>query len=241
VTIAANQTLTRGEILCRALSTSVTAGGSNSGNGTLTVSAIGLMVVEGAYTAVCTSTSSNGGIFELCCPDGSAVAFASVGVPLVCDDLALTIADGSSDFAVGDTFAITVTGGSYAAYNFAGGLSSPPQFSPSIRRRADQRHRNSPQLKDRQYSMAPRFTSFDTLALRSVAGGTTMRFSRASPSSSSEASFCGAVLILSAKQRHDEIGKRADSPDGGKRRRPTTLSASRRRASTSSRSGARSA
>jgi hypothetical protein len=128
VTIAADQTLTRGEILCRALSTSVTAGGSKSGNGTLTVNAIGLMVVEGAYSAVCTSTSSNAGIFELRRPDGSAVSFASAGVPLVSDDLAITIADGSSAFVVGDSFAITVTGRNYAAY----AINSGPQFAAPV-------------------------------------------------------------------------------------------------------------
>jgi hypothetical protein len=81
VTIAADQTLTRGEILGRALSTSVTAGGGNSGNGTLTVNAIELMVVEGAYSAICTSTSSNAGIFELRRPDGSAVSGISIMNP----------------------------------------------------------------------------------------------------------------------------------------------------------------
>jgi hypothetical protein len=122
VTISINQTVTAGEILCREFASTVTAGGSNSGNGAMTVSLLGLMVVEGDYTATCVATHTNGGRFEIRRPDGSAIGFATVGVPFVSDDLELTVADGSADFHVGDVFTITVFGGECHAYDYASGL-----------------------------------------------------------------------------------------------------------------------
>jgi len=56
---------------------------------------------------------SNAGVFSVTDPDGVALADATVGVPYGGSHIRFTIADGSTDFAVGDGFDVTVgmTGG----------------------------------------------------------------------------------------------------------------------------------
>ncbi len=132
VSIASGQTLVAGEVLFQTLSASATAGGSNHGNGTISVQDVGVDALPGAYSATCTTTRTNGGIFELRDSDGYTLARANVGTPFVSDVLSFTIADGSTDFAIGDTFTFTVAGSaSLAAYDFTADL-SPPQVATAV-------------------------------------------------------------------------------------------------------------
>jgi hypothetical protein len=111
VQIIFGATMTAREIVFATVGTSVSAAGGNVGNGTLAVDAIGKSVLSGIYVAECVSTRANRGIFELRRPNGAVVARMNVGTAAISYDLELTITDGSTDFAVSDTFNITVTMG----------------------------------------------------------------------------------------------------------------------------------
>jgi len=90
--------------------------------GTVTVSAvIGPAAQVGQYRLVCVAASANAGTFQLRAPDGSVVAFNTAlvitvaGGAFTSDHLGITIADGATDFIVGDTYTIDVTGGDWEA------------------------------------------------------------------------------------------------------------------------------
>jgi hypothetical protein len=132
VSIASGQVLVAGEVLFQSLTASATAGGGNHGNGTATIQAVGVDALPGTYTATCTATRTNRGIFELRDSLGYVLGRANVGTPYVSDILGFTIADGSTDFAIGDTFAIVVTGSaSLASYDFTASA-SPPQVAAAV-------------------------------------------------------------------------------------------------------------
>jgi hypothetical protein len=132
VSIASGQTLSAGEVLFQTLSASATAGGGNHGNGTISVQDVGVDALPGAYSATCTATRTNGGIFELRDADGYTLARVNVGTPYVSDVLSFTISDGSTDFAVGDTFAFTVAGTSaLKCFDFTADA-SPPQVAAAV-------------------------------------------------------------------------------------------------------------
>ena len=64
----------------------------------------------GQYILRITVASSNAGAFELLNSSGSVIGTGNVASAYVGNGLAFTLADGSNDFIVGDTFTITVTG-----------------------------------------------------------------------------------------------------------------------------------
>ncbi len=97
----------------------VTAGALvGTGNGTLTAPAVhvGSAPKPGVHTLKCTAAVVNGGVWSLTDPDGVVVATnltqtVGVGAITVFSDkggLDFTITDGTTDFGVGATFAITV-------------------------------------------------------------------------------------------------------------------------------------
>ena len=63
-----------------------------------------------SYILRITVASSNAGAFELLNSNGSVIGTGNVASAFVGAGLAFTLADGSTDFIVGDTFVITVTG-----------------------------------------------------------------------------------------------------------------------------------
>lgn len=62
---------------------------------------------------VTATTPANGGVFSVVDPDGMALANATVGAPYTGAHVKFTIADGATDYAIGDGFDVTVviTGG----------------------------------------------------------------------------------------------------------------------------------
>lgn len=97
------------------------AAGTNTGNGTITGTITkGAKVQAGIYTLTCIATATNAGLFSVLAPDGIIVGYAKVAVAFTSDHLSgLTVADGSTDYALGDTFTITVAAGDgkLIAYN----------------------------------------------------------------------------------------------------------------------------
>lgn len=106
------------------------AGGGNTGDGTVTaVSVVGGDVpLVGAYTLTVTAAVTNGGVFSLKDPNDAVIATgltmtAGAGAATIFEvgGLQFTITDGSTDFAVGDTFTITtVANGKLVPYVVAG-------------------------------------------------------------------------------------------------------------------------
>lgn len=114
VTVLAAQSLVVGEVVGKvgiAVPTTGTAG-TNTGNGTMTGVSGGSKTQKGTYTAKCITAAANGGTFRVEAPDGSALPDAVVGTAYVNAQINLTINDGSTDFAVNDTFTIAVADGS---------------------------------------------------------------------------------------------------------------------------------
>lgn len=117
--VAASQTILVGSLLGRITMGTATASAiTGTGNGA--VSGVGRTTRSkvGVYTVRCISATTNSARFEVIDPDGISLAQASTGVAYS-GAIAFTVADGSTDFVVGDSFTITVAAGSgqYALYN----------------------------------------------------------------------------------------------------------------------------
>lgn len=126
ITVLAAQTLVPGSILGKVevgtVPTTGTAGGSNTGNGTMTSVTGAKFTKVGTYTATCVTAATNAGTFALADPNGLSVGVATVGVAYTSDQLNFTLNDGSTDFVVGDTFTVVVPVGGlqHRAINFSG-------------------------------------------------------------------------------------------------------------------------
>lgn len=86
----------------------VVAGSLNVGNGGLTIASVDVGAAEGVH--VLRITGIVGGLTHLTVtdPDDDVTAEGVVGLPLYAGGIQLTLAQGSTPFAVGDTFAIAV-------------------------------------------------------------------------------------------------------------------------------------
>jgi hypothetical protein len=110
---AGAKTYTPGTVLGKTLvsgSAAAVAGAGNTGNGTMGSITVSSHAKVGQYVLRVTVASSNAGAFELLNSNGSVVGTGNVASAFVGAGLAFTLADGSNDFIVGDTFVITVTG-----------------------------------------------------------------------------------------------------------------------------------
>lgn len=107
------KTYTIGTVLGKTLvngSAAAVAGATNTGNGTMGTITVSSHARIGHYTLRITAASSNAGAFELRNAAGALQGTGNVASAFVGAGLAFTLADGSTDFAVGDVFSITVTG-----------------------------------------------------------------------------------------------------------------------------------
>lgn len=94
------------------VSAAAAAGGGNTGNGVVTLGTptTSAAAVPGTYTATLITTAVNGGVFEVTDPNGTVIGNATVGT-LFDGEIRFTVADGATDFDVGDTFTFVVTAG----------------------------------------------------------------------------------------------------------------------------------
>jgi hypothetical protein len=114
ITLLAGQKLSRGALLGRIGTGGVTVTGAGAGKGVLTPDATAPVKANakpGAYTATCIAAAQNGGTFRVEDPDGFVLGDIAVGATFD-DDIKFAIADGDSDFEVGDTITVTVAAGS---------------------------------------------------------------------------------------------------------------------------------
>lgn len=100
--------------------TSAAKSGGNTGNGSMGSITVGTGAKPGVYKLRVTKAATNAGDFQVIDPEGDVIGVGTVAVAFNNGGLAFTLADGATDFIVGDGFDITVTGtGKYVAYNNA--------------------------------------------------------------------------------------------------------------------------
>lgn len=99
--------------------TSAAKSGGNTGNGTMGTVTVAADTPSGVYTLRITAAAANAGTFVVKDPAGRTVATGTVAVAFAGGGLSFTLADGSTDFIVGDGFDITVTATKYDNYDDA--------------------------------------------------------------------------------------------------------------------------
>ncbi len=109
-----------GKILFGAATAAAKSGG-NTGNGTLTMDPTTPILARakvGVYLVRCIAAATNGGTFRVTDPDGYVLGDVAVGDTFA-NQIKFVIADGSTDFIVGDGFDVTIAAGSgkYKAYD----------------------------------------------------------------------------------------------------------------------------
>lgn len=114
VTILSGQTLVAGALLgVIALgAASAVADGGNTGDGTMGAITVGEDALVGDYVLEIVEAATNAGRFSLVDPNGDRLDDGNVAAAYANDHLGFTLADGATDFAVGDKFTITVAAGS---------------------------------------------------------------------------------------------------------------------------------
>jgi hypothetical protein len=140
VTIASGQNLDSGAVLgkvLRALAAAPNPSVVGTGNGTMTKVRPGTAVQTGNYVVKCKTAATNGGVFSVTAPDGTALpdltltVGAGAATDYTSDHIDFTITDGSTDFAVDDTFTIAVTaGGTPAVVGTGNGTMSAISMGP---------------------------------------------------------------------------------------------------------------
>ena len=123
VVIGISQTITPGTILGAATivanETSSIIVGQNTGNGvaTLAAPATSQGAMDGDYLITCTAAAANAGTFSVQTPDGREIGPLTVGAAFN-KEIKLTIADGATDFIVGDSFVARIGIERPADYSF---------------------------------------------------------------------------------------------------------------------------
>lgn len=84
--------------------------GTNTGNGTMGAITVSGTAKVGTYTLRIKSAAANAGDFYVVDPDGDVIGTGTVAVVFTGGGLSFTLADGATDFVVGDSFTIAVTG-----------------------------------------------------------------------------------------------------------------------------------
>lgn len=114
VTVLSGQDLSAGAVLgkvSRALAAAPIPAVVGTGNGLMSAVRPGPDVLMGNYVLTCTAAAANAGTFSVVAPDGTALPSATVAVAYKSSHIDFLIADGSTDFIVGDVFIIAVTAG----------------------------------------------------------------------------------------------------------------------------------
>lgn len=115
IKIAENQDFEPGTVLGRsALPANVTSSSApdagNTGNGVLTLDAVAPVKAtakDGKYRVVCIEPAANAGTFAIFDPAGVQIGFVAAGGAFD-GEIKFALADGATDFIVGDAFTITV-------------------------------------------------------------------------------------------------------------------------------------
>lgn len=124
ITVLSGQNLKAGAVIGKVTlgAGSSSADGGNTGNGTMGAITVGALAQAGDYVLTITEAATNAGTFQVVDPQGDVVGLGVVGAAFSGGGISFTLADGGTDFAVGDSFTITVAAGSgkYVEYDNAG-------------------------------------------------------------------------------------------------------------------------
>jgi hypothetical protein len=83
--------------------------GTNTGNGAMGAVTLGPAALPGNYVLTCKTKVTNAGVFSVIDPRGLPLPDLTVAVAYAGDHINCTLADGSTDFEVGDSFTIAVS------------------------------------------------------------------------------------------------------------------------------------
>jgi len=83
--------------------------GTNTGNGVMGAVTLGPVALPGNYVLTCKTKVTNAGVFSVVDPRGLPLPDLTVAVAYAGDHINCTLADGSTDFEVGDKFTIAVS------------------------------------------------------------------------------------------------------------------------------------
>jgi hypothetical protein len=110
--------LQAGTVLGAKMAAGAAVAGTNTGNGSVTVGALGEDAQLGTYTLKCVAAAANAGTFQLIAPNGLEVREITVGGGAAANDhVTITVADGATDFVAGDSFTVAVTLDSWEQLN----------------------------------------------------------------------------------------------------------------------------
>lgn len=101
--------LPRGQILGLKRTAATGVKVSGAGNGVVGAVTLGRLAMPGVYVLTCTAAAQDAGTFKVQAPDGTRLPDLTVASAYSGDHIALTIADGSADWEVGDLVHVTVT------------------------------------------------------------------------------------------------------------------------------------
>jgi hypothetical protein len=115
VVVALNQNIAAGQIVgaidvVAGVTSSVAPDAGNTGNGVFTLDGAAPVAAgakDGIYRVVCQAVAANGGTFEVFAPDGTELGKVAVGATFN-NQIKFVVADGATDFVVGDAFSVTV-------------------------------------------------------------------------------------------------------------------------------------
>jgi hypothetical protein len=115
VTVALSQTLNAGHVIGKigtpaSETSSVTADAGNTGNGVFTLDVtnpVAASAINGTYRVVCIAAATNSGTFEVVDPNGVEIGRVVVAATFN-NQIKFVIADGATDFVVGDAFSVLV-------------------------------------------------------------------------------------------------------------------------------------
>lgn len=109
--LASGNNLVSGAVVARLVTaaTGTAQAGTNTGNGTMGAITAGNNAMVGTYVLRVVKAVTNAGDFEVYDPQGDLCGVGQVAAAFTGGGLSFTLADGSTDFVVGDTFTITVT------------------------------------------------------------------------------------------------------------------------------------
>ncbi len=107
-----DRTLVIGEVFGKRTKSTVTvtADDGNTGDGVAGAVTLGAMAEAGTYTLTCIVAAANAGTFQVQTPKGYPLLDLEVGQSYAGNYLNLTLADGATDFVVGDKFTVTISG-----------------------------------------------------------------------------------------------------------------------------------
>ena len=114
ITVLSGEDLALLTVIALVLATVPTTGtaGSNTGDGTCASVVGGAKTITETFTLTCTAAATNAGTFSVVGSLTGRLADATVAVAFSSEYLGFTIADGDTDFVVGDTFTVAVAAGS---------------------------------------------------------------------------------------------------------------------------------